>query len=85
MGRGNFNASYSNGVDNELLIELNSSVVKVYNFEIYNSADFQKIKPELINYYLQGKLEFSILTNLLGLEKNEEIIDFKNYYTPREN
>ena len=79
LGRGNFNASYSNGVDNELLIELNSSVVKVYNFEIYNSADFQKIEPELINYYLQGKLEFSLLTNLLGLEKNDEINDFKDY------
>lgn len=79
LGRGNFNASFSNGVDNELLIELNSSKTKLYNFEIYNSADFQKIKPELITYYLQGKLEFSILTNLLGLEKDEEVSDFKNY------
>jgi len=79
LGKGNFNASYSNGVDNELLIELNSSKVKLYNFEIYNSPDFQKIKTELITYYLEGKLEFSILINLLGLEKDEEIKDFKDY------
>ncbi|WP_395056350.1 hypothetical protein [Flavobacterium sp.] len=79
LGRGNFNASYSNGVDNELLIELNTSKVKLYNFEIYNSADFQKIKSELIAYYLQDKLEFSILTYLLGLEKTGEISDFKDY------
>lgn len=76
-GRGDFNASYSNGVENELLIELCSLKTKLYNFEIYNSADFQKIKPELINYYLQGKLDFSILANLLGLEKDEEISDLK--------
>ena len=79
LGRGNFNASYSNGVDNELLIELNSSQVKVYDFEIYNSADFQKVKPELITYYLEGKMKFNDLTNLLGYEKADEISDFKNY------
>lgn len=78
LGRGNFNASYSNGIDNELLIELNSSIAKVYNFEIYNSADLQKIRPELVEYYIKGKLEFSNLTYLLGLEKSDEIQDFKN-------
>ncbi len=79
LGRGNFNSSFSNGVDNEILIELHSAQVKVYNFEIYNSADFQKVKPELISYYLEGKLEFYNLTNLLGYEKTDEISDFKDY------
>lgn len=78
MGRGNFNARYSNGVDNELLIELNSSKASLYNFEMYNPDDFQKIRPELINLHLQGKLEFGILINILGLEKDDEINDFRN-------
>lgn len=79
LGKGDFNASFSNGVDNELLIELNNSEVKLYNFEIYNSDDFQKVKNELVVYYLNEKLEFSILLNLLGLEEKEEIDNFKKY------
>lgn len=76
-GRGDFNASYSNGVDNELIIILNSDTVDSFHFELYNAADLQKVRKELINYYRQGKLEFSDLCNILGLTKSDEMEYFK--------
>jgi hypothetical protein len=64
--RGNFNSPRSNGVGNYIRIKLYSGELKICNFELYNSDDFQKIRRELINYYLNGKIEFENLTNVLG-------------------
>ena len=51
--------------------------MKFYDFELYESNDFQKIKNELINYYLSGKIEFENLANVLGDKKQHEIEELK--------
>lgn len=75
--RGNFNSPRSNGVGNYIRIKLYSGELKICNFELYNSDDFQKIRRELINYYLNGKIEFENLTNVLGEKSRGGIEEFK--------
>lgn len=75
--RGNFNSVRSNGVNNYVRIKLYSGEVKICNYELYNSDDFQKIRRELINYYLNGKIEFENLANVLGEKSRREIEEFK--------
>lgn len=75
--KGNFNSASSNGVNNHVRIKLYSGEVKTCNYELYNSDDFQKIRRELINYYLNGKIEFENLVNVLGEKSRREIEEFK--------
>ncbi len=75
--RGNFNSARSNGVGNYLRIKLYSGEFKTCYYELYNSDDFQKIRRELINYYLNGKIEFQNLANVLGEKSQREIEEFK--------
>ena len=72
----NLNSTISNGVDNELEIILNTGVTEKCYFQLYNPNDFQKNKNELINYYKAEKLDINILTNTLGIKKNE-VEEFK--------
>lgn len=75
--KGNFNSSSSNGVNNYVRIKLYSGEFKTCYYELYNSDDFQKIRRELINYYLNGKIEFENLANVLGEKSQHEIEEFK--------
>lgn len=75
--RGNFNSARSNGVGNYIRIKLYSGEFKTCYYELYNSDDFQKIRRELINYYLNGKIEFENLANVLGEKSQREIEEFK--------
>lgn len=75
--KGNFGPALSNGTDNKLKLKLYTGEVKFYDFELYESNDFQKIKNELINYYLSGKIEFENLANVLGDKKQHEIEELK--------
>lgn len=70
--KGNFNSVYSNGVNNNIKIKLYTDEVKICNYELYNSNDLQKIRSELINYYLNGKIEFENLANILGQKSHKE-------------
>jgi hypothetical protein len=72
-----FNSNLSNGVDNYIEITLNAGGKKTFYFELYNSNGLQKTREELINYNLKGKLHFLNLIEVLGIEKYEEIQDFK--------
>jgi hypothetical protein len=74
---GDFNSPLSNGVDNKLQIVLITEQVKSYYFEMYNPDDLQKVKNELINYCRNGKLPFSNLTYLLGIDSEEELQEMK--------
>ena len=76
LDRSNLNSTISNGVNNELEITLTSGVVEKCYFQLYYPNDLQKNKNELINYYKAEKLDFNILTNTLGIEKNE-VEEFK--------
>jgi len=75
--KGNFNSTRSNGVDNKIEITFCNGEKKIFYFELYNSNDLEKVKEELINYYLNGKLHFLNLIDVLGITKYEEIQDFK--------
>jgi hypothetical protein len=76
LDRSNLNSTISNGVNNELEITLASGAVEKCYFQLYYPNDLQKNKNELINYYKAEKLDFNILTNTLGIEKNE-VEEFK--------
>ncbi|ENA1793460.1 hypothetical protein ABF176_000256 [Flavobacterium psychrophilum] len=75
--KGNFNSPRSNGVANFIKLKLYSGELKMCNYELYNSNDIQKIRDELINYYLNGKIEFDILANVLGEKSESEIAELK--------
>jgi hypothetical protein len=77
FGRGNFNSPRSNGVDNFIKLKLYSGELKVCNYELYNSNDIQKIRNELLNYYLNGKIEFHTLAHVLGEKSQSEIAALK--------
>ena len=76
-GRGNFNSSRSNGVANFIELKLNSGETKICNFQLFNSYDIQKIRNELINYHINGKMEFENLANILGENNKKEIATLK--------
>lgn len=76
-GKGNFNSPKSNGVENFIKLKLYSGELKICNYELYNSNDIQKIRDELINYYLNGKIEFENLANVLGENSRREIAELK--------
>ena len=75
--KGNFNSIRSNGVDNKINITFFNGEKKEFYFELYNSNDLQKVKDELINYYLNGKLHFLNLIDVLDITEYEEIQVFK--------
>ena len=75
--KGNFNSPRSNGVANFIKLKLYSGELKMCNYELYNSNDIQKIRDELINYYLNGKIELDNLANALGEKSESEIAELK--------
>tara|TARA_R110000868_G_scaffold98459_3_gene271078 strand:- start:37203 stop:37832 length:630 start_codon:yes stop_codon:yes gene_type:complete len=75
--RGNFNSPRSNGVANFIKLKLYSGELKMCNYELYNSNDIQKIRDELINYYLNEKIELDNLANILGEKSESEIAELK--------
>lgn len=78
ISRGNFNGALSNGVKNYVKLYLYSGELKMCNYELYNSDDFQKMKLELIHYYTKGKFSFDNLANLLGENSNDELKSLKS-------
>jgi len=76
--RGNFDSNLSNRVDNQLIITPTNGEKKLSYYELYNSDDLQKVRKELINYNLKGKLDFQNLTNLLGITKDKERHEFQS-------
>ena len=75
--RGDFNSTFSNGVDNYLTLTLLSGEKRTYNFQLLNSNDFQNNRKELIEFYKQGKITFENICKVLGEESKKEIDDFK--------
>ena len=75
--KGNFNSPRSNGVANFIKLKLYSGELKMCNYALYHSNDIQKIRDELINYYLNGKIELDNLANALGEKSESEIAELK--------
>jgi hypothetical protein len=76
-GKGNFNSPLSNGVDNTMTLTFKSNDKKKYDFEVYYSDDFQKVRNELINYFKLGKITFENLCEVLGEKTKSEIAELK--------
>ncbi len=75
--KGNLGPTLSNGIRNYITIYFESGESKRHQFELLNSDDFQKVRKELISYYLKGKIEFDEITNVLGEKSRSEITEFK--------
>jgi hypothetical protein len=75
---GNLGPALSNGTNNHIIIFLKIGETKKYEFELINSDDFQNLRTELINYYLNKKIDFDNLANVLGEKSRKEIKEFKS-------
>ncbi|MBF4518108.1 hypothetical protein IRZ71_17215 [Flavobacterium sp. ANB] len=73
-----FDSSLSNGVNNQILLRLNSGQGKSFNFEMYNEYDMEKVQEELFLYYSKGKIDFFELTKILKIKSKTEIEEFRN-------
>jgi len=76
--KGNIGPALSNGTNNSIIIFLKSKQTIQVLFELINSNDFQNIKPILIEYYLNGKIDFDEITNVLGAKSSSEIRELKD-------
>jgi hypothetical protein len=77
ISSGNLGPALSNGTRNFIVIYFESGESKRHEFEQINSNDFQKVRQELINYYLLGKIDFDEVANVLGEKSRSEIKEFK--------
>jgi hypothetical protein len=75
--KGNLGPALSNGINNSIIFFLESNQSRKYQFELINSDDFQKVRHELINYHIYGKIEFDELANVLGEKNRSEIAELK--------
>lgn len=77
--KADLNSPLSNGVDNNVFLELNSGETVKCQFQLYNSYDFENIRGILIKYYSEGKLSFENLAKVLGVTSKQEKAKFKNH------
>mgnify|MGYP003610019506 FL=1 len=77
VSKGNLGPALSNGTRNFIIIYFESGESKRHQFELINSDDFQKVRQELINYYLLGKIDFDEVANVLGEKSRSEVAEFK--------
>src|SRR5690606_5674666 len=75
--RGSFEANLSRGVENEIVITLNSNVSEKCFFYQYNRDDMHIAKNQLINYHLKSKIHFLHLIDILGITDYNQIQLFK--------
>jgi hypothetical protein len=75
--KGNLGPALSNGINNSIIFFLESNQSRKYQFELIHSDDFQKVRHELINYHIYGKIEFDELANVLGEKSRSETAELK--------
>lgn len=79
---GDFNPARTNGTANicELTL-INGQKTKV-NFQLMYANEFLKMRELLLQYYSENKIHFLKLIEYLGIEKYEEIQEFKKTLQP---
>jgi hypothetical protein len=75
---GNLGPALSNGTRNFIIIFFESGESKRVQFELINSDDFQKLRHELIHYYLLRKIDFDEITDILGEKSRKEVSELKS-------
>jgi len=75
--RGDFNPGRSNGVGNFCEVTLvDGSSLRIY-FQLHDKEEFLNMRDILIHYHFNKKISFLRLIEYLGIDKYEEIQDFK--------
>ncbi len=77
ISKGNLGPALSNGTRNFVIIFFESGESKRYQFEMINEDDFQKVRQELINYYLLRKIDFEEIADVLGEKSRNEVAELK--------
>ena len=77
MSSGNLGAALSNGINNFVVIFLKIGKTKRHQFQLLQSDDFQKIRNILLLYYVNDKIDFWELANILGEKSSNEIAELK--------
>lgn len=74
---GDLNPGRTNGTSNicELTL-INGKIIKI-NFQLMYENEFLKMKELLLRYYSENKIHFLKLIEYLGIEKYDEIQEFK--------
>lgn len=78
ISKGNLGPALSNGINNFIIIFLESGKTKKYQFELINSNDFQNVRTTIIEYYIKNKIDFWELANILGEKSTQEIAELTN-------
>lgn len=68
----------SDGVSNIVELYGKDGQKTIFNFQLDHRYQVRDIREQLIQYHLSGKLEFTNLVNILGLESFNAIQNFKN-------
>lgn len=82
QAKGDLNPGRTNGISNicELTL-INGQKIKV-NFQLMYENEFLKMRELLLEYYSKNKIHFLKLIEYLGIEKYEEIQEFKKTLPP---
>lgn len=72
-GKGDLGPSLSNGTDNIVTIYFQNNGSEEYQFEVVNYYDFIEIKPVLVSYCKNGKLDFDTLAGLLREKSKRDL------------
>jgi hypothetical protein len=76
-GRGDFNPGRTNGTFNVCKLHLKTGEIIGTRFQLMRKGEFAKMRELLLEYYSQDKIHFLKLIEYLGIEKYEEIQEFK--------
>ena len=74
---GNFGHNRENGIENWLIISFKEGTSIKLQFQRLYEDQLQIIKPFLINMYKNNKISLIHITELLGIDKYEDIQEFK--------
>ena len=77
--RGDFDAALSNGVNNNVNIQLNTNEKLNYKIKVFKGQE-HFLKEQLIRYMNEGKISAYRVTDILGIKKYHDIQDFKKKY-----
>ena len=73
---GTFGPNISNGINNYIILFLESGKNKKFQFQMSDSNNLQDIRTILIGYYLKKKIDFWEIANVLGEKSTSEIANF---------
>ena len=80
--KGDLNPGRTNGTSNICELHLANGKMIVTRFQLMYKTEFLKMRELLVEYYSENKIHFLKLIEYLGIEKYEEIQEFKKTLPP---